>query len=277
MTNCRELKVKAYQIRRLVVTSIGSENRGHFGGSLSLAEIMSVIFFHKMKHDPANPAMPDRDRFVLSKGHAAPVLYSTLALAGYFPLTDLASLKNLGAHLQGHPDKLRTPGVEANTGSLGQGLSIGCGMATGLKHDGFSSKVYVITGDGELNEGQVWEAALFAAARKIDNIVAIIDHNKIQAMGPVRERLDTGNLALKWQAMGWHVIEIDGHDVLQIASALDEADTIKGSPTVIIANTIKGKGVSFTENTAAFHNNNLGPELYRKALKELDDIISGLE
>lgn len=278
MTNYKELALKAYQIRKNVLLSIGIGHKGHFGGSLSISEIMSTLYFYKMKHDPNNPKMPDRDRFVLSKGHSAPGLYATLAEAGYFPKSELNTLKNLGSFLQGHPDMLKTPGIEANTGSLGQGLSIGCGMAIGLKQSGLTSRVYVILGDGEHGEGQVWEAALFAPARKIDNIVAIIDKNNIQAMGPTRERLNTGDLTIKWKAMGWHTIEIDGHDISQIVEALNEAETTKGLPTAIIANTIKGKGISFTENTATYHNNSMNKELFEKAMGELDekiDLING--
>ena len=276
MKDYKELALKAYQIRKNILIAIGAGHKGHFGGSLSIAEIMATLYFYKMKHDPHNPGMADRDRFVLSKGHSSPGLYATLAEAGYFPKSDLPTLKNLGSHLQGHPDVLKTPGVEANTGSLGQGLSIGCGMAIGLKHNGLSSRVYVIIGDGEHGEGQIWEAMLFAPARKIDNLVAIVDKNNIQAMGPTCERMNTGDLVSKWRAMGWHTIEIDGHDVRQIAEAFDEAETIKGMPTAIIANTMKGKGVSFTENTAAYHNNSMNQELYNKAMQELDDKIASL-
>lgn len=277
MTNFKALELKAYQIRKNILISIGIDHRGHFGGSFSLAEIMATLYFYKMKHDPKNPLMADRDRLILSKGHASPALYASLAEAGYFPKSDLLTLKDLGSYLQGHPDMLKTPGVEANTGSLGQGLSIGCGIAIGLKHSGLLSKVYVILGDGEHGEGQVWEAILFASSRKLNNIVAIIDKNNIQAMGRICDRMDTGNLVSKWGIMGWHTIEINGHDVVQIASALDEAETINGGPTVIIANTVKGKGVSFAENTAAYHNNLMSPELYNKALSELEDKIKQLE
>jgi transketolase len=268
--NISQLYKTAYQIRKNVVEAIGPGHRGHFGGSLSSADLMAALYFYKMKHDPANPKKADRDRFVLSKGHASPVLYATLAEAGYFPKSDLKTLKNLGSHLQGHPDVLKTPGVEANTGSLGQGLSIACGMAIAFKMDQLQSRVYVILGDGELGEGQVWEALLFAPARKLDNLVAIIDHNKIQAMGPTCERMNTGNLAEKWTAMGWHVIEIDGHNMEEIVTALDVAETIKGKPTAIVAHTIKGKGISFAENTAAFHNNEFTPNQYSLAIAELD-------
>jgi len=273
MKDYKELAIKAYQIRKNILVSIGSGHKGHFGGSFSVAEIMAALYFNKMRHDPKNPGMEDRDRCIISKGHAAPALYAALAEAGYFPKSELMNLKNLGSILQGHPDMLKTPGVEANTGSLGQGLSIGCGMAIGLKNSQLSARVYVVLGDGEHGEGQVWEAGLFAPARKLDNIVAIIDRNNIQAMGSICERMDTGDLASKWEALGWHTIEIDGHNVRQIVEALDEAETVKKQPTAIIAITIKGKGVSFTENTAAYHNNSMTPELYEKALAELEGRI----
>jgi transketolase len=277
MTDFKLIELKAHLIRKNILISIGIDHRGHYGGSLSLAEILATLYFYKMKHDPKNPLMADRDRLILSKGHASPALYASLAEAGYFPKSDLLTLKDLGSYLQGHPDMLKTPGVEANTGSLGQGLSIGCGIAIGLKHSGLSSRVYVIIGDGEHGEGQVWEAILFASSRKLNNIVAIIDKNNIQAMGRICDRMDTGNLASKWGIMGWHTIEIDGHDVVQIASALDEAESINKGPAVIIANTVKGKGVSFAENTAAYHNNLMSLELYNKALSELENRIKQLE
>lgn len=269
-TLVNKLAEKALTLREHIVKDlIGTGKVGHLGGSCSSAEIVAALYFHKMKHDPQNPAMADRDRFLLSKGHAALVQYAALAMAGYFPKEQLKKVKSLGAMLQGHPDMTKTPGVEANTGSLGQGLSVANGMALGLRLDGKKSKVYVVLGDGELAEGQVWEAAMAAAAFKIDNLTAIIDRNRIQATGPVAERFEIGPLDAKWRAFGWNVIEIDGHDIAAVVEALDEADTVKGKPTVIIANTVKGKGVSFAENTAAFHNGSLTAEQYEIAVNDL--------
>jgi len=239
------------------------------GGSCSCAEIVVALYFHKMKHDPKNPAWPERDRFLLSKGHAALAQYAALAMAGYFPKEELKKVKSLGAMLQGHPDMTKTPGIEANTGSLGQGLSVANGMALGLRLDGSKSRVYVILGDGELAEGQIWEAAMAAANFKIDNLTAILDYNKVQATGPIAERFDIGPIAAKWAAFGWEVIEIDGHDVAAVVEALDKAEQVKGRPTIIIAHTIKGKGVSFAENNAAFHNGLLTAEQYEIALRDL--------
>ncbi len=269
-TLVNKLAEKALTLREHIVEDlIGTGKVGHLGGSCSSAEIVAALYFHKMKHDPLNPAMADRDRFLLSKGHAALVQYAALAMAGYFPKEQLKKVKSLGAMLQGHPDMTKTPGVEANTGSLGQGLSVANGMALGLRLDGKKSKVYVVLGDGELAEGQVWEAAMAAAAFKIDNLTAIIDRNRIQATGTIAERFEIGPLDVKWRAFGWNVIEIDGHDIAAVVEALDEADTVKGKPTVIIANTVKGKGVSFAENTAAFHNGSLTAEQYEIAVNDL--------
>jgi len=264
------LEEKALCLREHVVGDlIGPGKVGHLGGSCSCAEIVVALYFHKMKHDPKNPAWPERDRFLLSKGHAALAQYAALAMAGYFPKEELKKVKSLGAMLQGHPDMTKTPGIEANTGSLGQGLSVANGMALGLRLDGSKSRVYVILGDGELAEGQIWEAAMAAANFKIDNLTAILDYNKVQATGPIAERFDIGPIAAKWAAFGWEVIEIDGHDVAAVVEALDKAEQVKGRPTIIIAHTIKGKGVSFAENNAAFHNGLLTAEQYEIALRDL--------
>ncbi len=264
-----DLLEKAKKVRRNVVKCIGVGVAGHLGGSNSSADIVTALYFYKMKHDPKNPKMEDRDRFLLSKGHVAILQYSALALAGYFPEEDLKITKKLDSYLQGHPDVMKTPGIEAGTGSLGQGLSIGLGMALGMKLDGIDRKVYVLCGDGEIAEGQIWEASMAAAVHKADNLVAIVDRNRLQAMGPVAERFDSGDLKSKWETFGWHVLEIDGHNMEEILWALDEADTIKGKPTLILANTVKGKGVSFAENVVGFHNGVLTQELYEKALEEL--------
>ena len=264
-----DLKKKAQQLRKDVITCIGVGVAGHVGGSCSSADILAALYFHKMKHDPQNPKMVDRDRFLLSKGHIAVLQYAALAEAGYFPVEDLKTTKEIGSYLQGHPDVIKTPGIEAGTGSLGQGLSIGLGMALGLKLDNIDRKVYVLLGDGELAEGQNWEAAMAAKAFKADNLVAIVDHNKLQANGKIVDRFDALPLIPKWESFGWNVFEIDGHDMEEILTALDKADTVKGKPTVIVANTVKGKGVSFAENVVGYHNGILTEETYKQALQEL--------
>lgn len=264
-----DLRKMGQKLRSNVIKSVGVGIAGHIGGSCSAADIVAALYFYKMKHDPKNPKMPDRDRFLLSKGHVAILQYAALAEAGYFPLDDLQNTKKLGFHLQGHPDVIKTPGIEAGTGSLGQGLSIGVGMAIGLKMDKIDSKVYVLCGDGELAEGQIWEAAMSAKVYKLDNLVAIVDKNRLQAQGTVENRFDLNPIPEKWKAFGWNVIEIDGHNMEEILSALDEADTVKRKPTVIIANTIKGKGISFAENVVGFHNGMLTEETYTQALSEL--------
>ena len=266
----QSLQRTALDLREFIVNDlIGVGKVGHLGGSCSCAEIVATLYFHKMRHDPKNPALKDRDRFLLSKGHAALVQYAALALAGYFPTDELKKVKSLGAVLQGHPDMSRTPGVEANTGSLGQGLSVANGMALGLRLDGSKSRVYVIVGDGEQDEGQIWEAAMAAFNFKIDNLTAIVDRNRLQATGSIAERFEIGPVAPKWAAFGWNVIEIDGHDIAAIVKAFDKAETVKGRPTVIIANTTKGKGISFAENNAAFHNSAMTAEQYQIAVSDL--------
>lgn len=264
-----ELNRIARKLRKDVIISIGIGVAGHIGGSNSAADIVAALYFYKMKYDPKNPQMEDRDRFLLSKGHVAILQYAALAEAGFFPVEDLRTTKAIGSYLQGHPDVRKTPGIEAGTGSLGQGLSIGLGMALGMKADNISRKIYVLVGDGEIAEGQIWEAAMAASAYKVDNLVAIVDHNKLQAMGPIKERLNTLPLQEKWQSFGWNVLVIDGHDMCEILAALDEADNGKGKPTAIIANTVKGKGVSFAENVVSYHNGILTEETYRQALEEL--------
>ncbi len=267
------LAAKALTLREHIVNDLtGVGKVGHLGGSCSSAEIVAALYFHKMKHDPKNPALPSRDRFLLSKGHAALVQYAALAEAGYFPKEEMKKVKTLGAMLQGHPDMTKTPGIEANTGSLGQGLSIACGMALGLRLDGLPSKVYVLIGDGELAEGQIWEAAMAAAYYKIDNLVAIVDRNRLQATGAICDRFDTNPIAPKWAAFGWEVIAIDGHDVGAIVDALDQADQIKGKPTVIIAETVKGKCISFAENNPAFHNGAMTAEQWEIAKSDLNKL-----
>jgi len=266
-----ELEKIARKLRFDIVIMIGADKPGHLGGSCSIAEIVAVLYFHKMRHDPKNPEWPDRDRFILSKGHAALTQYAALAELGYFPKEKLDTLKDLGTILQGHPEMLRVPGIEANTGSLGQGLSIACGMALAGKLDKKDYHVYCIVGDGEIAEGQIWEASMAAAYYKLDNLTAILDKNEVQATGPIVERYDTNPHPEKWKAFGWHVIEIDGHDIRQVVDALDKADEVKGKPVMIIANTVKGKGVPFAEGKADFHHGIMTEEQYQTARKLFED------
>ena len=263
------LKERAKTLRRDVILSIGVGVAGHIGGSNSSADIVAALYFYKMHYDSSNPKMKDRDRFLLSKGHVGILQYAALAEAGFFPREDLKHTKELGSCLQGHPDVRKTPGIEAGTGSLGQGLSIGLGMSLGMKADGIDRNVYVLVGDGECEEGQIWEAAMAAGFYKADNLVAIVDKNGLQANGAVKDRMDSDPLPEKWKDFGWNVIEIDGHDMEQILTALDRADDEKERPTVIIAHTVKGKGVSFAENVVGDHNGTLTEETYRQALEEL--------
>jgi len=271
--NISELERMAYVLRKNVINMIGIGHRGHYGGALSSAEIMAALYFYKMKHRPDNPKWEDRDRFVLSKGHSCPILYAALAESGYFGIDHLKTFKDLNSILQGHPDVLKTPGVEANTGSLGQGLSIGLGMALGLRLDKKTSKVYVIMGDGEMGEGQIWEAGIVAAHYKLNNLVAFLDHNKIQAMGFTKDRINIGSLAEKWKAFGWYTVEIDGNNMEEVVKVLDDADLVTDKPVMVIAHTLKGKGISFTENTAAFHNNLMTEKQYEQALFEINQKI----
>lgn len=264
----KRLEQMGQQLRRDCIDCIGIGVAGHIGGSCSAADLMAALYFYKMRVDPENPEWEGRDYFLLSKGHAAILQYSALAERGYFPKEDLLRCKEIGFYLQGHPH-LGIPGVEAGTGSLGQGLSIGLGMALGLRMDGKKNRVYVLLGDGELDEGQVWEAAMAAASYSLKNLYAIVDANGFQAQGRIRDRLDSGPLAAKWQAFGWEVREIDGHCMEEIMGALDWAETVSEKPAVILAHTVKGKGISFAENQAGFHNAALTEEQYRQALTEL--------
>lgn len=264
-----ELKKLTVSVRRDIVEMIYRPNSGHPGGSLSATEIVTALYFNIMNYDPKNPAWPDRDRFILSKGHACPVLYSCMARAGFFPYEELETLRQINSRIQGHPEVRKLPGIEASTGSLGQGLSIGAGLALGAKLQGKSYRTYVLTGDGELDEGQVWEAALFCGNKKIDNLLAIVDNNKQQLDGWVKDIMPLEPLADKWRAFKWEVIEIDGNDMQQVLDAFAKAEAIKGKPTVIIAHTIKGKGVSFMENNLEFHGAAPTKEQLEQALKEL--------
>lgn len=262
------LEEKGKILRRDCIRCIGVGVAGHVGGSCSSADLVAALYFYKMKYDPKNPEWDGRDYFLLSKGHVAILQYAALAEAGFFPVSDLPRCKEIGFYLQGHPH-LGTPGIEAGTGSLGQGLSLGSGMAIGLKLDRKPNRVYVLVGDGEMDEGQIWEAAMSSGAKKLDNLCAIIDNNGLQAQGRTADRLDQGDISAKWRAFGWNVIEIDGHNMEQILTALDEAEKFKGKPTAIIAHTIKGKGISFAENQVGYHNRALTQEEYDKALEEL--------
>jgi transketolase len=261
----------AKKLRYDIVMMIGAGKPGHLGGSCSIADIVAVLYFHKMRHDPKKPKWPDRDRLLLSKGHAALTQYAALAECGYFPMKELETLKELGTILQGHPEFLRMPGIEANTGSLGQGLSVSCGIALAGKLDKKDYKVYCILGDGEIAEGQIWEASMTASFYKLDNLVAILDKNGVQAAGTIIERYNTNPHPEKWKAFGWHVIEIDGHNIGQIAEAFDKADKVKGQPVMIVAHTVKSKGVPFAEGKAQFHHGIMTQEQYETARKLFED------
>ena len=264
------LKDKAKQIRRDILEMTTEAGSGHPGGSMSAADIMVTLYFHKMKHNPKKPDWAERDRFVLSKGHACPALYACLARSGYFPLARLKTLRKLGSCLQGHPERDRCKGIEASTGPLGQGLSFANGIALAGKLDSKHYKVYVMLGDGEVQEGNIWEAAMSAAHYKLDNVCAILDHNRLQIDGFLEDVMNIEPIADKFKAFGWHVIEIDGHNFDEIINALNKADGIKNKPTMIVANTIKSKGVSFMENKAEWHGKALSKEELPKALAELD-------
>jgi len=266
-----ELQEIARRMRREIVVMIGEAKNGHPGGSLSAVEIVVELFFDYMKIDPHNPKWADRDRFILSKGHAAPVLYCAMAEAGYSdtPLDRLNTLRKLGSVYQGHPDVRFIPSLEASTGSLGEGVSLALGMGIAARLNHSPSRTYVLLGDGEVQEGQIWEGAMAGAFHKMDNVVAIVDYNRIQLDGFVKDIMEIAPLADKWRAFGWHTIEIDGHDLVAIREALAEAQATKGKPTAIVAHTIKGKGVSFMENNPKFHGTAPSPAEVQLALQEL--------
>jgi transketolase len=269
--NTKELERIANELRILTLKAVYNAQSGHIGGSFSSAEIITVLYFYKLKINPKDPLWEDRDRFILSKGHAAPMLYSALAKRGFFSEEELVNnLRKIGSRFQGHPDMRKTPGVEMTTGSLGQGLSVAIGIALGAKYiDKKSFRVYTLLGDGELNEGQVWEAFMSASKYKLDNLVCICDRNRVQLDGCTEEIMPLEPLRLKIEAFGWEVLEIDGHNIEAIIKALDYAETIKNKPTCIIAHTVKGKGVSFMENTHKWHGRAPNREEYEEALKEL--------
>ena len=268
--NNLELQKTANEIRKSIVTAVHSAKSGHPGGSLSSADIFTYLYFEEMNIDPANPKKEDRDRFVLSKGHVAPGYYSTLAERGYFSREDLKTLRHTGSYLQGHPDMKHIPGVDMSSGSLGQGLSAAVGMAAAAKFDGKDNRVYCLTGDGEIQEGQIWEAAMWAGFRKLDNLVVIVDNNNLQIDGPIDEVCSPYPIDKKFEAFNFHVINIDGNDFDQIRAAFKEARETKGMPTAIIAKTIKGKGVSFMENNAGWHGKAPNDEEYAIAMADLE-------
>ena len=271
------LKKMANEVRKGIVTAVHSAKSGHPGGSLSAADILTYLYFEEMNVDPKDPKKADRDRFVLSKGHIAPALYATLAEKGYFPKEDLKTLRHVGSYLQGHPDMKHIPGVDMSSGSLGQGISAAVGMALSAKLDSKDYRTYALLGDGEIQEGQVWEAAMFAGARKLDNLVVIVDNNGLQIDGDIADVCSPYPIADKFKAFNFNVIEIDAHDFDQIADAFRKAKSTKGMPTAIIAKSIKGKGVSFMENQAGWHGSAPNDEQYAQAMADLDKIGESLK
>lgn len=265
-----ELKKIANEVRKGIIRGVHAAKAGHPGGSLSAADIFTYLYFEEMNIDPKNPKKEDRDRFVLSKGHTAPGLYSALANRGYFPVEDLLTLRHIGSYLQGHPDMKHIPGVDMSSGSLGQGVSAAVGMALSAKLSKDDYRVYTLLGDGELQEGQVWEAAMFAGHKKLDNLVVLVDNNNLQIDGDISEVCSPYPIDKKFEAFNFHVINIDAHDFAQIKAAFDEARTVKGMPTAIIAKSVKGKGVSFMENNAAWHGSAPNDEQFEIAMAELE-------
>ncbi len=276
MTNT-QLELVAYKIRKHALSAVHSAKSGHPGGSLSIADIMSVLYFDEMNVNPQDPKNADRDRFVLSKGHCAPALYAALAEKGFFPKEDIVTLRRADSYLQGHPDMKHIPGVDMSTGSLGQGICAANGMALAAKLDNKDYRVYTILGDGECEEGQVWEAAMFASHYKLDNLVAFLDFNGLQIDGDITKVMNPTPFDTKFAAFGWNVITIDGHDIEQIKDALKKAKECKGKPTLILAKSVKGKGVSFMENEAGWHGNAPSDEQYEQAITEIDAKIKELE
>lgn len=270
--NTKELQIKANEVRKGIVTGVHAAKAGHPGGSLSAADIFTYLYFEEMNIDPKNPRMENRDRFVLSKGHTAPGLYSALANRGYFPVEELTTLRKLGSRLQGHPCMQDTPGVDMSSGSLGQGISAAAGMALSAKLDNRDFRVYTLLGDGEIQEGQVWEASMFAGFRKLDNLVVIVDNNGLQIDGPVDQVCSPYPIDKKFEAFNFHVINIDAHDFDQIRAAFKEARETKGMPTAIIAHSVKGKGVSFMENNVSWHGTAPNDEQYAVAMADLEKI-----
>ncbi|MBO5879143.1 MAG: transketolase [Clostridia bacterium] len=279
MEKSRELELKriANDVRIGIVDSVYSAGCGHPGGSLSIADILTYLYYEELNVDPKNPKMQSRDRFVLSKGHTAPALYAVLAEKGFFPKEDLKTLRQIDSHLQGHPDMKGTPGVDMTTGSLGLGFSASCGMALSAKVYNDSYRVYTVLGDGETEEGQVWEAAMFAAHYKLDNLCAVLDLNGLQIDGPITEVMNPMPHDEKFRAFGWHVIVVDAHSFSELEAAFAEAKTVKGKPTVIIANSVKGKGVSYMENKCEWHGQAPKEDLYKVAIADLEKIGESLK
>ena len=272
----KDLQKIACKVRMGVIEGTYNAKSGHPGGSLSISDTLTYLYYDKMNADPKNPDDPDRDRFVLSKGHTAPALYSVLAIKGYFPEAEIKSLRHIGALLQGHPC-IHIPGVDMSSGSLGQGISAACGMALAGKIDGKSYKVYTVLGDGEIEEGQVWEAAMFAAHKKLDNLVAVVDNNGLQIDGPISEVCSPEPITDKFAAFGWHVITADAHDFDSLEAAFNEADTVSGKPVVIVQKSVKGKGVSFMEDQVGWHGTAPNKEQYEQAIAELTAQLKELE
>ena len=275
MTN-QELQKTANEVRKSVITALHAAGAGHPGGSLSSTDIFTYLYFEEMNIDPKNVSDPERDRFVLSKGHCAPGLYSVMAERGYFPKEELTTLRKLGARLQGHPSMQYLPGLDMSSGSLGQGISAACGMALSAKLDNKDFRVYTLLGDGELQEGQVWEAAMFAGFRKLDNLVVIVDNNGLQIDGPIDKVCSPYPIDKKFEAFNFHVVNIDGHNFDEIKAAFEEAKNTKGMPTAIIAHTVKGKGVSFMENQAGWHGKAPNDDEFKQAMEELERIGAAL-
>lgn len=273
----KQLEIAAAKVRLGIIEGVFGAKCGHPGGSLSVCDALTYLYFARMNIDPKNPSMPDRDRFVLSKGHTAPALYSVLANRGFFPVEDLKTLRHIDSYLQGHPVLGKVPGVDMSTGSLGQGVSAACGMALSGKLDNETYRVYTALGDGELDEGQVWEAAMFAAHYQLDNLTAVIDNNGLQIDGKITEVMNPTPIDEKFRAFGWHVIVIDGHDFDAIEKAFNEAETVANQPTAIILRTTKGKGVSYMENQVAWHGKAPNEEEYKTAIAELTAKLEELE
>ncbi|MCM1024383.1 MAG: transketolase [Prevotella sp.] len=273
----KQLEATACKVRMGVIEGVYNAKSGHPGGSLSISDLLTYLYFAKLNVDPKNPKMPDRDRVVLSKGHCAPALYSVLAQRGFFPEEELKKLRHIGAMLQGHPDMKGTPGVDMSTGSLGQGISAACGMALGGKLSAAPYKVYAILGDGEIEEGQVWEAAMFAAHNKLDNLVAIIDNNGLQIDGKITDVCSPMPITDKFEAFGWHVITMNAHDFDDIERAFDEAEKINGKPVAIVQTSTKGKGVSYMENQVGWHGSAPNGEQYQQAMDELNEQLKQLQ
>ena len=273
----KQLQITACKVRMGIIEGVYNAKSGHPGGSLSIADTLTYLYFNKMHVYPENPKLPDRDRFVLSKGHTAPALYSVLAHRGFFPVDELKTLRHIGARLQGHPDMKHIPGVDMSTGSLGQGISAACGMALSAKLSGENYKVYAILGDGEIEEGQVWEAAMFAAHNKLDNLLAIVDNNGLQIDGKISDVCSPYPIDEKFKAFGWHVITMDAHDFDSIEKAFNEAETVVNQPCVIIQKSTKGKGVSFMENQVSWHGTAPNAKQYAQAMSELKAQLAELE